>query len=248
MALKSRWGRLGVAAATVCTVAGLTLAPAISASASASTDDAAVSAHMRNWYASRGVPEGTYGPLVDHFLAGTLMDSMQADQTPTTVKQIQRGGFTVTQSTFADGSISETEIQNPNTGTSVAASSRAVAPQSVGQCASTTPSHYDTRYNNCVVAADNSFLQITFHATYDIVQGDNNDLINEVTAPYAYAINGTAPTPTLKITKKSENASGPATATASTVYNSSRGGGSFTASLSLKVGSNKATSAKGGSW
>jgi len=246
MVLKSRWKRLSVAAATVCTVAGLTLVPAVSASAA--SDDAAVSAHMRDWYAARGVPKTTYDPLIDQFLSGTLMDSMREGQTPTSVTTLQRDGFTVTQSVFADGSISETEIQNPNTGDSAGVSHRAVTAQSVGQCASTTPSHYDTRYNNCVVAADNSFLQVAFHATYDIVQGSNNDLINEVSAPYAYAIAGTAPTPSLKITKKNENASGPATATATTVYNYSRGGGSFTASLSLKVGSDKAISTKGGSW
>jgi hypothetical protein len=246
MALKSRWARVGVAAATVCTVAGLALVPAISASAA--SDNTAVSAHMRDWYAARGVPASTYGPLVEHFLDGQLMDSMQEGQTPAAVKTIQRDGFTVTQSIYADGSISETEIQNPTTSSGPAASLRTLTPQSVGQCAGTTPSHYDTRYNNCVVAADNSFLQITFHATYDIVQGSNNDLINEVTTPYAYTVGGTAATPSLKITRKQESSSGPATATASTTYNSTKGGGSFTASLSLKVGSNKATSAKGGSW
>jgi hypothetical protein len=246
MAFKSHRARSSVVAVAVCTIAGLTLVPAVPASAA--SDDAAVSAHMRDWYAARGVPERTYGPLVDHFLSGTLMESMQEGRSPSAVKTIQRDGFTVTQSIFEDGSISETEIQNPSAGASSSVSQRSVTPQSVGQCASTTPSHYDTRYNNCVVAADNSFLQIAFHTTYDLVQGDNNDVINEVSAPYAYAIGGTAATPSLKITRKTENASGPATATASTAYNSSRGGGSFTASLSLKVGNNKATSVKGGSW
>ncbi|WP_416393827.1 MULTISPECIES: hypothetical protein [unclassified Curtobacterium] len=247
MGLKSRWARLGIAAATVCTAAGLALVPAVSASAA--SNDTAVSAHMRDWYAARGVPESTYGPLVDHFLRGQLMDSMQEGLAPTAVKTVQRDGFTVTQSIYADGSISESEIQNPNgSAGTTGASLRTVTPQSVGQCASTTPSHYDTRYNNCVVAADNSFLQIAFHATYDIVQGSNNDLINEVSAPYAYSVAGTADTPSLKITRKQESSSGPATATASTTYHSTKGGGSFTASLSLKVGSNKATSAKGGSW
>jgi len=246
MALTKRWGRFGATAATMCTVVGLTLVPAVSASAT--SDDAAITAHMSDWYAARGVPEATYGPLIDRFLDGGMMDSMREGQSPASVKVLQRDGFTVTQYVFADGSISETEMQNPNAGGGAGIPRRAVTPQSVGQCASTTPSHYDTRYNNCVVAADNSFLQVAFHATYDIVQGDNNDLINEVSAPYAYAIAGTAPTPSLKITKRNENASGAATATATTVYNSSRGGGSFTASLSLKVGNNKATSTKGGSW
>ncbi len=227
---------------TSCIAAGLVLAPAISASA-APAGDPSVGQHLRDWYASYDVPEGIYGPLVDKFLAGSPLDSMTEGQTPVSQRTIQRDGEAQTVYTYADGSISESGIEIPTT---ASASTRAVSPQSVSHCSSTTPSHYDTVYHNCVVDASNGVLDMSFHATYDIVQGNYNDLIKDVSTAYAYAQGGTAETPSLKITKQKEDASGPATATAKTQYSSSAT--SFTASLTLKVGSNTAKSAKGGAW
>ncbi|WKK73061.1 hypothetical protein Q0F99_09565 [Rathayibacter oskolensis] len=84
----------------------------------------------------------------------------------------------------------------------------------------------------------NALVEIGFRMDYyTISQG--SDKISGVRSPYQYAIQGSATTPALTITRADESAAGPAQARATSQVKT--GGSSYTANLTVNVGGDSAS-------
>lgn len=220
-------------AACVAAVVAIT-APIVfgtSLSATAATQAASgQSATLEQFFTDNGVDASTAAALQGKFEGGELLDSMRGTA-PTSSASVDTATETKTITTFPDGSISVTSIEHAR------AASGGIAPRSVGNCASSTPSHYSTTYRNCAAEATDGVLTVGMHLTYTVVQG-TGDTINEITTPYQFARGGSAATPKISIQRQTETSAGPAYAKGSTQFNGTAG--SYTGTMYVKVGGDKA--------
>lgn len=192
------------------------------------------------WFLENGVPAHTAEQLVENMDSGILLDSMSGED-PLAIETNTEAGWIVTRETFEDGSVNVSWIETPEAEAEALLDflpEGQIAPTSVGSCARTEGGLYWGQYYECAVYGANGYLTMMFYADYGRASGAST--IGSVYSPYAYAVGGTAPTPTLSITKSSGTASSPAVATAITQYSSTAT--SFTATLRLHVSPSSAWS------
>ena len=195
--------------------------------------------HMVSWYLDRGVAEETATKLADAFLRGEVPDSSKADAVPISEETHRDGNWVVTVRTFADGSISESRLEQPDFSTDSGYSTR-----SVGSCEGTSSGTGWYSYSNCRVEEETSWVALSFRADY--TRSGGLGAISAVRQPYQWAALGTATTPVLSITRSMQNTSGPATAQGQSSFTKPGGGGSSTLYVYLYVNGQGATSGKFG--
>jgi hypothetical protein len=216
-------------------VAVIAAGPAIATPAMANTHTKADSTDSKilDWFANHGASQSVAHRLLAEFHAGIPWDSLKGNVTPSSLVTSQEGALSVTTATYPDGSISVSKTQNSSPSSSNGVTVTPMA--QVGSCDGSSSGSGWIYRTNCYVEGDNALIMVSFRADYYLVS-QGYDLISAVRSPYEYTIGGTAATPILAITKANETSTGPATATATTQYSSSAT--SFTARLTLRVGSN----------
>ncbi|MCT9620191.1 MULTISPECIES: hypothetical protein [unclassified Curtobacterium] len=195
------------------------------------TASAGEPATLEEFFTDNGVSTATAEALQQKYDGGTLLDSMRG-ASPVGSREVGTANELKTITTFPDGSISVTTVERPTTSTSGGFSTKAV-----GNCAKKTTSHYSTTYHDCAAEASDGVLTVGMHLTYTLVSG-TGDTINEITTPYQFARGGQAATPKISIQRKTETSAGPAYARGSTQFSGSAG--SYTGTMYVKVGGDKA--------
>lgn len=218
----------------IAAIVGLAMALS-TAPLSAQAQDASVDDQVKDWYLSNGVSPIVAENLIEKFNSGELLDSMRG-AAPIATQSAVTGGVQKTISTFADGSVSVTEIEIP------VATTGEIRPFAIGNCSSTQSGSGYVNYYDCAISGSNAYLEIQFRANYTRTSAGVGS-ISYVGSPYVWALGGTATTPTLAITKSVSNASGPASAQATTQYSSATL--SHSARLYLKVAATAYTTTSG---
>ncbi len=227
----------------------LTCFPAFTLPASATEGNQL--AEMRAWYTEAGVGEATADNLVDKFSKGELPNSASESAQPADVSVGEEDGWIVTRSTYPDGSIALTYLELPAaeglpdsaSGLSLQSSDEIVTPMSVGECSSSSTGSGYVSYTDCAVYEYTDLLTMSFRANYTRTSSGDG-FITYVSSPYVYTSGGSAPTPTLTITRSQGNVATPAQARAVTQFSGISG--SFTAYLYLNVHGGSAWSSKSG--
>lgn len=225
---------LACAAVSIALVAG---GVATSASAAPTTSSTSDTAAIYAFYDANGVSKADADRLVANFERGIYSESNNPNAVPVRSKMTIETGFEVTRTFYADGSVSVSKIEQPK-----APSKGLASTQSVGSCAETTGGSGYILRKNCLVSEGTDILEMAFRMDWTAISS-GYDKINAVRSPYAYTRGGTAETPKLSISKANESSASPASARATTQY---QGANSFTATLTAKVGGDKASSSK--SW
>ncbi|GCD18724.1 hypothetical protein GXP71_01530 [Cellulomonas sp. H30R-01] len=221
-----------LAAACAATVGLATISTPAGAAAAVPEE---VDAHLRAWWTTYDVPADVQGHLLAALSAGETWDSL-AGAAPTSREVLQGKRSTTTVLTFADGSITVTEVQKPDR--TPAASIRTVA---VDGCRTTVGGSGYRNYYDCQAHADTGVIAMGFYISYTLAQGGPDQII-EVHSPYLATTGGTASPnpPTLAIRKKLQNSSGSAWANATTQFTGYGSGGSKSVDFRALVGNDTA--------
>lgn len=155
---------------------------------------------------ARGISDEAKRTILKAARNGTPLLAEDPDATPVSTQEVTRGTFAVTVRTFADGSFTETGIEH----SLVSTSSSGISPMSVNGCVRSSVSG-GYKYSGCEVYTWVGSISMSFHASYTILS-NGLDKINSVSgqnisAPL-YDLTGW----TLKITRTTENSTGPAMA------------------------------------
>lgn len=227
-------------------VGGLIAAGALFAPAAASADEnSEIYDHVYGWYVDHGVAPETAKGLALGYLVGDMPDSSDPNAVPVSTETTRVGAWLITIRKFNDGSVTESRIEAPiPTAGGGLVGGRTVAPNSVGSCYAVNTGSGYVSYIGCRVEESSSFLVISFRADYTRNSGGTG-AISAVNSPYVWAAGGTAPTPTLTITRAlSSGASYPATAQAATTFSTPFSSGQVY--VYLKVTGASATSSRSG--
>ena len=204
-----------------------------------------------SWYVDRGVAPETAEQLADEITHGRLPMSADSREAPTKVVTVRDGEWVVTTRTYADGSIAEARVESP---TPTLSPSKAAAIRygaesggaqllSVGSCEAYSSGSGYVSYTGCRAEEATASVVMSFRADYWRASSGSGG-ITAVRTPYVWVSGGTAATPTLTINKSSGNASSPAKATGTTVFNTAYSSGQI--SLFLYVTGSSAWTGKSG--
>lgn len=179
---------------------------------------------VKAWFEKYDVPVETQETIVKKLENGVLLNSMDGSK-PVKEETFQTPSEIGTRSTFADGSISITSVND-----SSQSASNAVTPYAVSNCVVTGGSGWG-RWSNCSVNISNGVISMAFMATFERYQGVDPKIVSvwSATSKSSY---GTITKPTLKIHKKQGN---PALAVAKAKYRAYNGVREQEPELWLKV-------------
>lgn len=135
-------------------------------------------------------------------------------------------------STYADGSVSATTLEQPGHVTGNQVRTTAPEPRSVGGCSSTVTTTYQRSYVGCAVSSSNGLVTMSFTAGYTVFQGGGR--IDSAQSPRAWSSTYGGATQSLAITREYTSGSLPATARHTATF-SPGGSGPFTCWLQLNV-------------
>ena len=176
-----------------------------------------------------GVAEQYKESLANLILSGATPESNNPTAVPVSTSNSIGAGWNESRSVFTDGSVSITRIQLP---------SSPFLRASITGCTVQSGSGYKNLLG-CMVSNNTITTYFGYSADFGYVQGAR-DSIFSVYDPFVYCYFGSCSDPVLSITKKYEDANGPATARLSTVFVLVGGGASSTTSLTLQVGNDSA--------
>jgi len=190
---------------------------------------------LNEFLTTYNVDEKTQNNLIAKLKKGEVWDSIKKGQEPvSTYEKTTEEDVIETISTFKDGSITVTTLE-PNIveftkpAPSEGISTRAVSPGTV-----TGGSGYKS-FKKAKAYVYSGIANAHFYADFTIVQG-GNDYITRVYDYKIIGIGGTASYDNLKITRKTENLDGKASAKLDFTWAAFNGGGSSTCWLKLNVG------------
>lgn len=165
-------------------------------------------ASFRAFLAAYGVDGAVQDSLVATLDAGGQIDAFGG--TPVEVTQTITPTSISTVSTYADGSISATTLEQPGYTTGSQVRGTAPEPLSVGGCTSTVSTTYQRTYQNCDVSSSNGLVTMSFTAGYTLFQGGGR--IDYVQNPRAWSSTYGTASQTLAVTRQYSSGSMPATA------------------------------------
>ncbi|WP_156876626.1 hypothetical protein [Microbacterium luticocti] len=212
----------------------------LSAATAANADEGRTSSaysEIYQWYVDHGVENDVAAQLAENILDGNMPLSSRSDAMPVSEDRYRDGGWVVTVRHFADGSLTESRLEEP-----APPVSGGVRPMTVGSCEGTSSGTNYINYSNCRVEEKTAYLVLSFRADYTRAYGVG--VIDAVRQPYSYSVGGTAATPSLSITKSASNSSGPATAVGRTVFKTLYS--SATVSIKLSVNGTSAKTSRSG--
>ncbi|MFF2389372.1 hypothetical protein [Agromyces sp. NPDC058104] len=229
-------------------IAGLGLAISAVGVLPANASESPETADLRAWYEQVGVDDATANELITKINRGELPDSVEGALSPADVTISEENGWTVTRSTYPDGSVALTYLELPEAEglpalASLNSTEAAIEPMSVGNCSSTEGGSGYASYYDCGVIESTDLITMSFRANYTRTSSGVGT-ISSAYSPYVYTNAGSAPTPTLTINRPSGTVSNPAQARAVTQFSGASGG--FTAYLYLNVHGGSAWSSKSG--
>lgn len=154
------------------TIGALVLAPASVAAAAAPAPVNVYTpqeeAQVSSWLTSHGVASDTAAALVRKIDAGGKLDS-GVGINPTNVKVTTEGGARVTTSTYADGSVKVSKIDQPAAAPSVGV--LGVSPRSITSCSGSQTAPGTGAFSNCLANIQNGVVTANFRFDYRISRG-----------------------------------------------------------------------------
>ncbi|MDZ8276526.1 hypothetical protein R2Q81_11290 [Microbacterium aquimaris] len=186
-------------------VLGATVGGGLAAHADDDSQDPAfqqIVANVSDFLDTHGVEEATRDTLVAKLESGELLDSQNGSE-PVSTSTTTTGGYEVTISTYADGSVSESRVELPTS----AETPGLVTPFGVTGCSGTATSR-----QGCLVDRWDGVIRQSFRADFTYVT-NGYDRIDSVYSSTYNVYGATSSSVTyFGISKKYENASGPARA------------------------------------
>lgn len=243
--------------ASILILAGGSVAPAMAEAPSTEIAKDSLklqNAELLNLWGALDVPTQTQQRLASKMQRGIIPDAGKEMATPVHIEHRSVKGFNETIERYADGSVAFAFVQTPdahpndipaevsatiNLNQPVGPSVGARADKTyITSCTGGASGSGYAVWRDCLVQGTRPAISLSFRATYTLVNGAY-DSITEINTPRVTSTGGGASTPTLSTTKKFENSSGPAQATARTVHSKFLGGND-THTLVLNVGNNSA--------
>lgn len=175
-----------------------------------------------------GVAAEYQDSLVALIISGGVPLSNIEGSVPVSVRSYIQSNWSITKSVYADGSVSESKYELP----------QSPLLRSISGCKVQSGTGYKN-YRGCIVSNHTIPMSFGFTADYGIVLGAR-DAIFSAYDPFVFCFGGSCSDGTLNITKKYEDATGAANAKLASVYTLAGGFVSYTASISLQVGSDSA--------
>lgn len=187
-------------------------------------------ASFRAFLTAYGVEGTVQDALVATLDAGGQIDSFGG--TPVGVTQTATPSSITTVSTYADGSVSASTLEQPGQVAGSQARTTGPEPLSVGGCTSTVTTTYQRSYADCAVSSSNGLVTLSFTAGYTLFQGGGR--IDSATNPRAWSSSYGSATQSLAVTRQYSSGSLPATARQTATFSPS-GSGPVTCWLQLNV-------------
>lgn len=188
-------------------------------------------ASLRSWFDQHGVNEPLQNRLIEKLETEGSYDAMRGG-TPVKTKTKESAESTTTIETFADGSISVSEVEKP-----AVAEPGTVSPMSITGCSTTGGSGWG-RWSNCTVNISNGTISLAFKATFERYAGAYGNILS-VWGQSSSAKYGSITYPSLTVVAKTGN---PARAYAAARYTSWNGLQTQNPELWLAVSSSSHTS------
>ena len=192
---------------------------------------------IHDWYVGHGVPDKVASRLAADILHGKMPQSSQPNANPVAEDTHRDGSWVVTTRRFADGSVTESRLEQP-----LPQAAGGITTLSVGACEGTIRGTNYTNYKNCRVEETSAYLILSFRADYPQAYGIG--VVDALRQPYEWAVGGTASTPSFSTSRKSQSSSGPATAVGKSLYKTPYS--SANVSITLKVTGTSASSSRSG--
>ena len=174
-------------------------------------------ASFRAFLTAYGVDDAVQDALVATLDAGGRIDSFGG--TPVDVTQTVTPTSITTVSTYADGSVSATTLEQPGDVTGSRVRATGPEPLSVSGCTSTVSTTYQRTYVGCAVRSSNGLVTMGFTAGYTLFQGGGR--IDSVQNPHLWSSTYGGATQSLAITREYSSGSLPATARHTATFSTS---------------------------
>lgn len=190
----------------------------------------AAEASFRAFLTAYDVDGSVQDALVATLDAGGQIDSFGG--TPVDVAQTVTPTSITTVSTYADGSVSATTLEQPGDVTGSQVRTAGPEPMSVSGCTSTVASTYQRTYIGCTIGSSNGLVTMSFTAGYTLFQGGGR--VDSVQNPRVWSSAYGSATQSLTITRRYSSGSLPATAHHTATF-TPPGSGPVTCWLQLNV-------------
>ncbi|WP_375404840.1 hypothetical protein [uncultured Amnibacterium sp.] len=210
----------------------LVLAPNLSANATTPS----LRDKFQSFWTDHGVKANTRASLLKAYDAGQMPDAVTGKSSSTDVTK-RVGDYVVTTSTYADGSVSVSQVQAPLP--TYAGTSSRVKPMAISGCSTGGTSGHIT-YSNCYVSGNNAAITVGFQTSFTYVQGGYDLIENKGKNSYQQCAPGQCTDPIFDSWRQYETAS--AKAFLKYRFNYSVLGSTGTGFLQLTVGDTSASS------